>query len=346
MDSGQPVDGAFRKGKPHFSYQHYIEAIAFPVTSLLISKRKIEYQLYKILEERDSAIAQEITHNHIIFCATSLDGRQKYRDVKSSAKELVQISDALCEENGLSVICNPQDKAVPYDKWAVNWKKSSHRDDLRIMIDAALRHRPDGFDALLQMLEDAGCRIRRGAHISLKPPDGQRYIRLKSLGPEYDEDTLRQALAGDHVHIPKTPCADYSKSQIKRLIDIEDKLRAGKGKGYLVWAERNNIDAISQTVIFLKEHHLGSSEELEQQIDDLQSAHDEKKASIRQAQNRMKEINRQRQAIRDYRRTKENTLSLKNPAGQQNSIRSIAQKSKHTKKHKLSTSFTTANCRR
>ena len=84
-----------------------------------------------------------------------------------------------------------------------------------------------------------------------------------------------------------------------------DKLRAGKGKGYLVWAERNNIDAISQTVIFLKEHHLGSPEELEQQIDDLQSAHDEKKASIRQAQNRMKEINRQRQAIRDYRRTKE-----------------------------------------
>lgn len=245
------------------------------------------------------------SHNHIIFCATSLDGRQKYRDVKRSAKELVQISDALCEENGLSVICNPQDKAVPYDKWAVNWKKSSHRDDLRIMIDAALRHRPDGFDALLQMLEDAGCRIRRGAHISLKPPDGQRYIRLKSLGPEYDEDTLRQALAGDHVHIPKTPCADYSKSQIKRLIDIEDKLRAGKGKGYLVWAERNNIDAISQTVIFLKEHHLGSPEELEQQIDDLQSAHDEKKASIRQAQNRMKEINRQRQAIRDYRRTKE-----------------------------------------
>ena len=33
-------------------------------------------------------------------------------------------------------------------------KKSSHRDDLRIMIDAALRQRPDGFDAFMQMLED------------------------------------------------------------------------------------------------------------------------------------------------------------------------------------------------
>lgn len=77
MDSGQPVDGAFRKGKPHFSYQHYIEAISFPVTSVLISKRKIEYQLYKILEERDSAIAQEITQKEFcqgIFsrCAPSL----------------------------------------------------------------------------------------------------------------------------------------------------------------------------------------------------------------------------------------------------------------------------------
>ena len=216
----------------------------------------------------------------------------------------MQISDTLCEENGLSVIRNPQDKAVPYDKWEGNSKKSSHRDDLRIMIDAALRHRPDGFDALLQMLEDAGCCIKRGAQISLKLPDGQRYIRLKSLGPEYDEDTLRQTLAGDHVHIPKTPRADYSKSQVKRLVDIEDKLRNGKGKGYQVWAERNNIDAISQTVIFLKEHHIGSPEELEKQIDDLQSACEERKAFIRQAQNRMKEINRQRQAIRDYRRTK------------------------------------------
>lgn len=69
-------------------------------------------------------IDKQHIHNHIIFCATSLDGRQKYRDVKRSAKELVQISDALCEENRLSVICNPQDKAVPYDKWAVNWKRA------------------------------------------------------------------------------------------------------------------------------------------------------------------------------------------------------------------------------
>ena len=174
-----------------------------------------------------------------------------------------------------------------------------------MIIDTALRMQPVRFDVLIQLLEDAGCRIKRGAQISIKPPEGKRYIRLDTLGEEYKEATLRRTLTGDHVHIPKIPRGDYSKNQIKRLIDIEAKLRAGKGKGYQVWAERNNIDAKAQMVIFLKEHQIGSLEELNDQIQELTDQRNSLKASIREKQNRMKEINRQRQAIRDYSRTKE-----------------------------------------
>ena len=105
------------------------------------------------------------------------------------------------------------------------------------------------------------------------------------------------ALISSHACMPE--------SQIKRLIDIEAKLRAGKGKGYQVWAERNNIDAKAQMIIYLKEHHIGSLEELNEQIQKLTDQQKELKASIREKQNRMKEINRQRQAIRDYSRTKD-----------------------------------------
>lgn len=237
-------------------------------------------------------------HNHIIIFSTDLEGQHKYRDVKQSAKDLAQISDSLCREHSLSVIQNPQDKTVSYDKWQGNQRRFTHRDELRMIIDAALRMQPDGFDALMQLLEDAGCRIKRGVHISIKPPEGKRYIRLDTLGSEYDETSLRRTLAHDHVHIPKIPRGDFNGSQVKRLIDIEAKLHAGKGKGYQVWAERNNIDAKAQMVIFLKEHQIGSLEELNDQQNML-------KASIREKQNRMKEINRQRQAIRDYSRTKE-----------------------------------------
>ena len=203
------------------------------------------------------------------------------------------------------MIRDPQDKTLTYDKWQGNQKKTSRRDDLRMMIDTALRFRPDGFDALMQLLEDAGCFIKRGAHIAIKPPDGERYIRLDSLGPEYDEAALRRALAGDHVHIPKIPRGDYSESQIRKLVDIEAKLRAGKSKGYQVWAERNNIAAKAQMVIFLKEHQIGSLVELNDQILDLQNQQKNLKASLEGKQNRMKEINRQREAIRNYSRTKE-----------------------------------------
>ena len=244
-------------------------------------------------------------HNHIIICSTDLEGQHKYRDVKQSAKDLAQISDSLCREHSLSVIQNPQDKTVSYDKWQGNQRRFTHRDELRMIIDAALRMQPDGFDALMQLLEDAGCRIKRGVHISIKPPEGKRYIRLDTLGSEYDETSLRRTLAHDHVHIPKIPRGDFNGSQVKRLIDIEAKLHAGKGKGYQVWAERNNIDAKAQMIIFLKEHQIGSLEELNDQIQELTDQRDSLKASLREKQNRMKEINRQRQAIRDYSRTKE-----------------------------------------
>ena len=244
-------------------------------------------------------------HNHIIICSTDLEGQHKYRDVKQSAKDLAQISDSLCRKHSLSVIQNPQDKTVTYDKWQGNQRRFTHRDELRMIIDTALRMQPDGFDALMQLLEDVGCRIKRGAQISIKPPEGERYIRLDTLGPEYDEASLRRTLARDHVHIPRIPRGDFTESQVKRLIDIEAKLRAGKGKGYQVWAEQNNIDAKAQMVIFLKEHHIDSLEELNDQIQKLTDQRDSLKASIRENQNRMKEINRQRQAIRDYRRTKD-----------------------------------------
>ena len=243
-------------------------------------------------------------HNHIVFCATSLDCTHKFLNRWNSSRLVAEISDELCREHYLSVIENPQNKTVSYDKWQGDQKELTQRDSLRMIVDAALRLQPDGFDALMQLMEEAGCLIKQGAHISIRPPEGKRYIRLDSLGAEYSEASLRQSLDGKHIHIPKVPRRDYTPSQVKRLIDIEAKLRTGKGKGYMVWAERNNIDAKAQSIIYLKEHQISSLDELEAQIMVLRSERNTLHASIREKQNRMKEINQQRQAIRDYRRTK------------------------------------------
>ncbi len=272
---------------------------------------KIGYELASRLLNGDHAFIvathtdRKHIHNHIVFCATSLDCSHKFRNVWNSSRLVAEISDELCTEHHLSVVQNPQNKTISYDQWEGDQAKLTLRDSLRITIDAALRMQPDGFDALMQMMEEAGCLIKRGAHISIKPPGGERFIRLDSLGAEYSEAALRQTFEGLHVHIPKIPRSEYTYSQVRRLVDIEAKLREGKGKGYQVWAERNNIDAKAQSIIFLKEHNIGSIDELEDQISKLRSERNALHAVIREKQNRMKEINQLRQAIRDYRRTKD-----------------------------------------
>ena len=72
----------------------------------------------------------------------------------------------------------------------------------------------------------------------------------------------------------------------------------------MIWAERNNIDAKAQSVIYLKENHIDSLNELEAQIKSLRSKRNALYADIRKSNKRMQEINRLRKAIRDYRRTK------------------------------------------
>ena len=202
-----------------------------------------------------------------MFSAVSLDCTRKFKDVLRSGKVVAELSDSLCREHRLAIVEIPQDKTVSYDKWQGSSARITSRDTIRMMIDSALRMQPDGFDALMQLLEEAGCRVKRGAQISVKPPSGKRFIRLDSLGSAYTAAALRNVLDGRQVHIPRIPRSQYTGRQIALLIDIEKKMREGKGRGYQVWAERHNLDAVSQSIIYLKENGINSYEELMSRID-------------------------------------------------------------------------------
>lgn len=234
-----------------------------------------------------------------------MDCTRKFRDILRSGKALAELSDQICKEHKLSVITEPKNQTVTYDKWLGESAKASQRDMLRMTIDAALRMQPDGIDALMQLLEEAGCRIKRNAQISIKLPGAERFIRLDTVGEEYTEESLRMCLAGKHVHIPKRSRGRMTKSQVERLIDIEAKLRSGKGKGYERWAERHNTDALASSMIYLKENRIGSYAELESRIQAALNEKDALKSKVRAAQARMEEISRQKKAIMVYRRTKE-----------------------------------------
>ena len=242
-------------------------------------------------------------HNHIIFCATTLDCRHKFRNFLGSGKALGRLSDQICMEHKLSVVGNPRMHDTNYDHWQGNKAKLSARDHLRMAIDEILQKHPDGFEALIKMLEEAGWQVKRGKQPSFCAPDGKRFIRMDSLGEAYTEKAIREVLDGLRVHNPyKTR---RMKSQVSLLIDIQAKMQEGKGKGYENWAKVFNIKQMASSMSYLSSHGIKSYEELSAKVDSVVKKTDDLLNGVKTAEARLKEINSMRKTILDYMKTKD-----------------------------------------
>ena len=124
--------------------------------------------------------------------------------------------------------------------------------------------KPDSFDALLKLLAEAGCEVRRrGNTLSLRHPGKKGFVRLSSID-SYTEDELRTVLAGKKEHTPRKKRTQATQKKDTLLIDIEAKLQAGKGGGYERWAKVFNVKQMAQTYNYLREHGLLDYGELEE----------------------------------------------------------------------------------
>lgn len=228
-------------------------------------------------------------HNHIVFNSTTLDGTAKFRDFLGSGRAVGRLSDLICIEHGLSVIQNPRRYTHPtYDKWLGEKKPPSHRDVLRAAIDDALTRKPRTFEELLQFIRECGYRVSEGKSVTFYK-DGQKGIRLHTLGAGYSEAELRDVIAGKAAHNPRG-----KREHARLLVDIEAKLAAGKGGGYAQWAKVFNVKQMAKTLLYLQEHGIKNREELNARAD----AASEKLAAVNE---RIKAIDAQIKEITELR---------------------------------------------
>ena len=244
-------------------------------------------------------------HNHIIFNSVALDGDRKFRNFFLSSFAIAKLSDQICLEHRLSVIERPKKKGVTYNKWLGNRAKLSGRDLIRIAIDEALAEKPDGFDALMRLLEEAGWEIkRRGKQISIRLRDGKRFLRLDTLGEEYSKLSLEEILSGKKRHTPFRQKRS-SLEKVSLLIDIEAKIKAGKGAGYERWAKVFNVKQMAKAMSYLSEHHIDTYDELSHRYEDITAQYDALAERIKKAESRMSEIAALKKHIVAYVKTRE-----------------------------------------
>ncbi len=89
------------------------------------------------------------------------------------------------------------------------------------------------------------------------------------------------------------------------LVDIQSKLREGKGAGYAHWASVFNLKQMAKTLNYLTEHKLLDDADLAEKFSDVTARYEDLSARIRAAERRMKEISLLKTHIVSYAKTRE-----------------------------------------
>ena len=245
-------------------------------------------------------------HNHIIWNSTSLDCTRKFRNFWGSTKAIQQLSDVICVEHGLSIIRNPKGKGMHYGKWLGNQKEPTHRDRIRAAIDTAMAQKPADMEALLERLRGDGYEVKKGKQPSFRGKDQQRFIRLDTLGAGYAADELMSVITGKKAHVPRKRTAPAKeKPEVNLLVDIQQKLQAGKGAGYERWAKVFNLKQMAQTMNYLTEHGLTDYDALAEKSSASSDRFHALSTQIKTREKRLAEIAVLRTHIQNYIKTRD-----------------------------------------
>ena len=138
-------------------------------------------------------------HNHFVINSVSfIDGKKFHSTCESYFGQMRTLSDQLCEQHGLSVIRDPpkDGKATrSHSEWHDESDgKSTWRGLVKKDVDEVIS-RSSVWSQFLAGLKEKGYEVKTGVkHIAVNPPGKERFIRLRSLGEEYTEESIRKRL--------------------------------------------------------------------------------------------------------------------------------------------------------
>ena len=254
-------------------------------------------------------------HNHIVFNSTSINCERKFKNFFFSNMATRRISDLLCAEHGLTVIENPKSSRGSYADWLGENRTPTWKEILKQKIDEALP-RSVTFEDFLSAMKSAGYEVRDNRkYISFLASGQKKPTRMKSLGDDYTEAAIRARLgkariitgggdSGQRDAVIKPPITVTGEAP-NLLIDIQAKLRDGKGAGYAQWAKIFNLKEAAKTLIFLKENGIDSYEDLKKKSSSASGDFAALTKRIKEIEARQKEIAELQKQIGTYGKTRD-----------------------------------------
>ena len=251
-------------------------------------------------------------HNHIIFNDVNFVDYRHSHINKKWYYDTRKISDRLCEEYGLSVIPQNDNKGKSYIEYTAAKQGTSYKAQLKADIDKTISRSTDFEDFLLRM-EIANYEVKRGKYISFRVKGKERFTRGKTLGARYTEDSIRQRIEKNRTRRPRT-----ESRRINLIIDIQNCIKAQESKGYEHWAKIQNLKQASRTLNFLTENNLTTYEDLEKAVNKIHSDFDDTAQKIKAVEKTIGEnaiLIKQLEIYRQYRPIYLKLKKVKNKEG-------------------------------
>ena len=258
---------------------------------------------------------QKHLHCAIVYNSVNLDCDGKFNNFKNSSFAVRRLSDLVCAEHGLSVIENPKpSKGRNYAEWLGN-KEPSWQEKLRRKIDEVLPACLSFADFLAAMRAADYIINDKRKHITFTAPGQKKPTRLDTLKGDYTEEAIRERLgmvrtvagsgAGGSRDVTPRDRIEREPPKVSLLIDIQAKIREGKGAGYERWARIFNLKESARTLLFLKENGIDSYDDLVKKAAEATAEVDRRTTGIRAAEKRMAEISVLQKHIGAYGKTRE-----------------------------------------
>ena len=180
---------------------------------------------------------------------------------------------------------------------------------LRKQISSVLYRATSFEDFSAKLLQQYGIAVKesRGC-LSYLPAGRTKFIRAKHLGDKFDKAAVLATLQANAERKPK---AQFKQDTIGKLVDIQAKLKQGKGIGYERWAKKHNLKAMAQTLILLEKKGLTDEDALDQRIAELDTKFHESLTVVKDLEGRMKANKELRYHVAAYTSTKSVAQQLK-----------------------------------
>ncbi|MBR6336561.1 MAG: relaxase/mobilization nuclease domain-containing protein, partial [Ruminococcus sp.] len=233
------------------------------------------------------------THCHVILNSYSISGR-KYNDNQATLRYVREHANGVCRALGITPALNFEcrGRSMKYNEWEHKKNGTSWKQQIREEIDKLIPT-VNSLDELLQALDGLGYEVKRGKYISVKAPGRIRFVRTKTLGEEYTEESLTTRIQYREVGSDNSPTHD-SDAELRdayasvigdvRILANQHRKVPRKHNADLPYSADNDLDIyrLSAQMSVMKKENIHSLGDLEYKAKEQKTLYEKYKVEVNQ----------------------------------------------------------------